>query len=221
MNQQKFRVDRENTRPWWECTNVPFVYMVHHIWCITSGASPLVQHLQWCITDSPTTIISNIIVVADVILFSMMYNMWCLTWFGDDLKAIYWKYWSDDGQTNKQTNRISTCRLDPSGRRGRVKRPKLCLTCLKTVKENQTENSNIHVVLYINNILCKTFQSCIAESNWLQSCKTLLPRLYQNMQYIISKFSTEGALSNRFNENIPTIQHLPNCMFQCNVKPPK
>ena len=27
----KFRVDRENTRPWWECTNVPFVDMVHHL----------------------------------------------------------------------------------------------------------------------------------------------------------------------------------------------
>ena len=27
-----------------------------------------------------------------------------------------------DRQTDKQTDRISTCRLDPSGRRGRVKR---------------------------------------------------------------------------------------------------
>ena len=41
---KKFRVDRESTRPWWECTNVPFVYMVHHIWCITSGAAPSVMH---------------------------------------------------------------------------------------------------------------------------------------------------------------------------------
>jgi len=53
---QKFRVDRENTRPWWECTNVPFVYMVHHIWCITSGASHLVHHL-WCSTFSDASLI--------------------------------------------------------------------------------------------------------------------------------------------------------------------
>ena len=31
-------------------------------------------------------------VISDVILFPMIYNMWGLTWFLDDLKAIYWKY---------------------------------------------------------------------------------------------------------------------------------
>ena len=31
---------------------------------------------------------------------------------------------SDDGPTNKQTDRISSCRLDPFCRRGRVKRQK-------------------------------------------------------------------------------------------------
>ena len=44
-------------------------------------------------------------------------NVWVLTWFCDDLKAWDWKCWSDDGQTD----RISTCRLNPFGRRGRVK----------------------------------------------------------------------------------------------------
>ena len=44
-----------------------------------------------------------VIVIADVILFPMMYTMWGLTWFWDDLKAIYWKYWSDYVRTDKQT----------------------------------------------------------------------------------------------------------------------
>ena len=65
------------------------------------------------------------LVIADVLLFPMMYNMWGLTWFWDDLKTLYWKCWSDDGQSinqsDKQTDRISTCRLDPSVRKGRGK----------------------------------------------------------------------------------------------------
>ena len=61
------------------------------------------------------------LVIANVLLFPMMYNMWGLTWFWDDLKALYWKCWSDDGMTDRHTDRISTCRLDPSSRRSRVK----------------------------------------------------------------------------------------------------
>ena len=62
-----------------------------------------------------------VIVIADVILYPMMYNMLGPTWFWDDLKALDWKCWSDDVQTYRQTYRISSYRLDPSGRRGRVK----------------------------------------------------------------------------------------------------
>ena len=40
--------------------------------------------------------------------------MICKAWIGN-VEAM------TDRQTNKQTDRISTCRLDPSGRRGRVK----------------------------------------------------------------------------------------------------
>ena len=47
--------------------------------------------------------ISYIIVIADVILFPMVYNMWALTWFWDDLKALDWKQWSDYVRTNRQT----------------------------------------------------------------------------------------------------------------------
>ena len=44
-----------------------------------------------------------------------------LGWFeGPRLEIMKWL--RTDRQTNKQTNRISTCRLDPSGRRGRVKK---------------------------------------------------------------------------------------------------
>ena len=57
-------------------------------------------------------------ITADVILFPMIYTMWGLTWFWDELKARneILKRW----RTYKQTNRISTWRLHPSGRRCRV-----------------------------------------------------------------------------------------------------
>ena len=43
-----------------------------------------------------------------------------LRWFeGPRLEMLKW--WRTNRQTDKQTDRISTCRLDPSGRRGRVK----------------------------------------------------------------------------------------------------
>ena len=61
------------------------------------------------------------LVITDVLLFPIMCNMWGLIWFWDHLKALYWKCQSDDGTSDKQTDRISTCRLEPSGRRGRVK----------------------------------------------------------------------------------------------------
>ena len=47
-----------------------------------------------------------------------MFNMWCLAWSWDDLQGLDWKFWSI---TLKQMDRISTCRLDPSGRTEGVK----------------------------------------------------------------------------------------------------
>ena len=44
-----------------------------------------------------------VIVIADVILYPMMYNMLGPTWFWDDLKALDWKCWSDDVQTDRRT----------------------------------------------------------------------------------------------------------------------
>ena len=80
-----------------------------------SLSSSLSLYLSLCVSLSLslTSLMSNI--------FPIMHNMLGLTWFCDDLKAPDWKCWSDDGQTNRQTDRISTFRLDPSGRRGRVK----------------------------------------------------------------------------------------------------
>ena len=46
-----------------------------------------------------------------------MFNMWGLAWSWDDLQGLDWKFWSD----YTQTDRISTWRLDPFDRRGRVK----------------------------------------------------------------------------------------------------
>ena len=46
-----------------------------------------------------------VIVIADVIFFPMMHKVFGLTWFCDDLKAPDWKCWSDDGQTDKQTDK--------------------------------------------------------------------------------------------------------------------
>jgi len=54
-----------------------------------------------------------------------------LGWF-EGLKLEMSKWWRNLKQTNRQTDRISTCRLDPSGRRGRVKImnvPKVCRHC--------------------------------------------------------------------------------------------
>ena len=57
-----------------------------------------------------------VIVMADVLLFPMMHDMSGLTWFWDDLKGLYWKSWSDDGQmgklTNKRADRISIFGLE-------------------------------------------------------------------------------------------------------------
>ena len=70
---KKFRVDRENTRPWWECTNVRLVYMVHHLWCITSGASSLVHHL-WFITSGASTAGD-----APLVHQPLVHHLWCIT----------------------------------------------------------------------------------------------------------------------------------------------
>ena len=83
-----------------------YVEVLLHHW---EGSSQ--QEVWW---PPPTTHkdISTFWWLADVILFPIMYNMWGLTWFWDDLKALYWKYWSDDGRTD----RSSTWRLDPWNR---------------------------------------------------------------------------------------------------------
>ena len=40
-----------------------------------------------------------IVVIVEVIFFPMMHSMWGVTWFW--LKALDWKCWSDDGQTDR------------------------------------------------------------------------------------------------------------------------
>ena len=53
-------------------------------------------------------------IIADVILFPTMCNIWGMTGSWDELKGPTWKCGSDYGQDNRQTNRISNCRLRPS-----------------------------------------------------------------------------------------------------------
>ena len=54
----------------------------------------------------------NVIIIADVILFPMMYDM-ILTWFWDDLKAPDWKWQSDYIEMDKWTNKLNFLKTLP------------------------------------------------------------------------------------------------------------
>ena len=89
----------------------------HHIWYPWSTSF---WKYVWAWMDRISDQISDQILdnISDHISDPIIHDMLGLTWFRDDTKAFYWKRWSDDGMTDGQTE----CqRVDPSGRRGRVK----------------------------------------------------------------------------------------------------
>ena len=115
-----------------------------------------------------------VIVIADVILFPMMYNMWGLTWFWDDLKAPYWKCGSDYLRTNKQTEFQLVDSTPPAG--GVAWKVGHIVSFGPILTFGRAGHLHNCVVWQCHNLwLTSMFHVCQFCGNWMVHCSQYLP----------------------------------------------
>ena len=61
---------------------------VHHLWCITLGASPLVHHL-WCITSGASLLVHHFSCITTV-ASPLLHHLWCISSGVSPLVYLLW-----------------------------------------------------------------------------------------------------------------------------------